>query len=172
MLRIACLIVACGLVLPAVGQNFSEQKVGHIYYISVPDYMTKAFDINDAASCQYQNVEKEAYAIVIDDSKEDLSSLDMTFSGPRHFFDDFIKDYQAEAEQRQVSTPKEFQQNGIKFLQAEMSYVFEGTGIFMIITIAETKTHFYKILTWTLSDNKQTLQSDLSRIAVTLREGQ
>ena len=40
----------------------------------------------------------------------------------------------------------------------------------MLITTVETKTHFYKILCWTLKENRDKLQKDFITIASSLKD--
>ena len=40
--------------------NFTQQKIGQVYYLAIPDYMVRTIELNDVASVQYQNSQKEA----------------------------------------------------------------------------------------------------------------
>ena len=69
--------VLLGLQLTTLGQqaSFLEKEIGNVYHVSIPDYMTKTYKLNDAASLQYLNASKETYVIVIEDSKDELTDL-------------------------------------------------------------------------------------------------
>lgn len=54
-----------------------EYKAGHIFNISLPDYMSKTAGLNSDATIQFINVEKDVAGIMIVDTKEDLQLADM-----------------------------------------------------------------------------------------------
>ncbi|WP_372746292.1 hypothetical protein [Lutibacter sp.] len=151
-------------------QNFVSQKGGHSYTMDIPRYMMKSFELNDAASLQYQNAVKEAYVITIEDSKEELQSLGMLFLNPTEFLENFIEEYQVNAENRALSPIAEFINNGNNHSQIEMTWTEEGTGFYMLITVVETKTHFYKVLCWTLAEYKDSLKNDYLTISKSLKD--
>jgi hypothetical protein len=59
--------------------------------------------------------------------------------------------------------------NGFDMAQDELSYTSEGTKIWMLITVIETKGYFYKILTWSVAENKDNLKADYQKIVKSLR---
>jgi len=147
-----------------------EKQVGHIFYLSVPDYMTKTKNLNNDASLQYENTVKEAYVIVIEDSKEELKDLGMVYQDSKEFYDDFVKTYTKAVQEAATTDSKTFTINGNSFTQGEITYVSDSVKIYMLATVVETKTNFYKILCWTLKENKDKLKSDFIAIAKTLRD--
>ena len=66
--------------------NFTEKSGGHCFIMDIPDYMAKTYDLNEAASLQYQNFTKEAYAIAIVDFKDQLENLGMKFLNAKEFY--------------------------------------------------------------------------------------
>jgi hypothetical protein len=152
--------------------NFTEKKAGHQYYISMPDYMSKTLGLNDAASAQYKNTVKEAYVIVIDDSKEELDIVHMRFSGAEDFYESFADGFLADQKKRKIGKPTTTTVGDVKFVQTEASYYDEDAKMKVnyFVTIAETKTHFYKILCWTDDKNKDRLRADYNKIALSLRD--
>jgi len=147
-----------------------EKKIGHIYYLSIPDYMSKTRNLNNDASLQYENKVKEAYTIVIEDSKEELEELGMIYQNAEEFYDDFIKTYSKAVEDAKTKEPKNFTIDGNAFTQGELTYVSDSVNIYMLATVVETKTNFYKILSWTTKENKDKLKDDFIAIAKTLRD--
>ena len=59
--------------------------------------------------------------------------------------------------------------NGFDMAQDELSYTSEATKIWMLITVIETKGYFYKILTWSVAENKDNLKADYQKIVKSLR---
>lgn len=142
--------------------SLSEKKVGHVYYLGIPDYMLKTYDLNDVASLQYKNAAKEAYTIVIEDSKEQLEALGVKYADAEDFLNSFLEDYNKEAKNRKVSSVKKFEANGNKCAQVEHTWQDENNNdLYMLITTVESKTHFYKIMSWTLGKFKNNFKKTI-----------
>jgi len=153
------------------GQSrFVTQKGGHSYTMDVPDYMLKTFDLNDAATLEYQNKAKEAYVIVIEDSKEELASLGIKYVSSKEFLEDFLKTYQEDAADRVVGAITESTSGGNAISQASFTWKSDDVETYMIVSAVSTKTHFYKVLGWTIAGNKSLLENDLRSMAKSLRD--
>jgi hypothetical protein len=150
-------------------QNFSAKNGGNCYTLDLPNYMIKTFDLNDVATLQYKNAVKEAYTIVIEDNKEELTSLAMIFQNPNEFLENFIKDYRT-SENRTFSEIVEFESNGHPHAQVEMTWNDEDGDFYMLVTSVETEGHFYNILCWTILENKDLLKNDYLTISKSLKE--
>lgn len=153
-----------------LSQNFNSVKAGNCITMEIPSYLTKTYDLNDVAILQYQNVLKESYVIVIDDSKDELNSLGMGFANSREFLENFIKDYKVETINRNISNITEFESNNNNHSQVELSWEEEDGEFYMIITSVETKNNFYKILCWTLLEYKNNLKNDFLNISKSLKD--
>lgn len=149
-------------------QNFSSKSAGNCFSLEIPNYMAKTYDLNDVATLQYTNAVKEAYVIVIEDSKDELNSLSMIFQNPKEFLENFTKDYQIESSNRIISEITEFKSNENLHAQVEMTWSNEDGNFYMLITTVETKEHFYKILCWTILENKDLLKNDYLTISKSL----
>lgn len=164
------------ITIPSFSQTkFVEQKAGHIIYMSVPDYMVKTSDLNDVASMQYMNKTKEAYVVVIEDSKEDLDAAGTKYAGLKDFHDSVIESLKSEDPKAQESKPTEFQQNGNKFYQTDLNATLQTEDgkeikVTYLVTYVESKTHYYQILCWTLANNYKDLVGDFKKIVVTIRD--
>mgnify|MGYP003123999896 CR=1 FL=1 len=156
--------------IQAYSQKFTTKKGGHSYTLDVPNYMTKTYDLNDAATLEYKNSLKEAYLIVIPDSKDELKASGSTFIDTKDFLSYFIKDYQIEAERRTITDIATFKSNKNPHSQVEMNFGIDNNDFFMLITIVETKTHFYKILSWTLLEYKDKFREDYLKISKSLKD--
>ncbi len=154
---------------PLNAQKWSTQKGGHCYTMEIPDYLIKTFDLNDVASLQYKNEAKEAYVIVIEDNKQHLESLGMKFLNAEDFLENFLQDYRTEGN-REFTPVANFQANGNDFSQVEMTWEQENLAFFMLVTSVETKTHFYKVLCWTIKENRNMFIDDFKKIAKSLKD--
>jgi hypothetical protein len=151
-------------------QGFSARKGGHCYMMDIPDYMTRAYNLNDAASLQYQNLDIPAFLIVIEDEKTELDSLGMTFKGAAEFLDFFTRDFKKDAAGRRLGETARFTSNGNAHAQTELYWKEEDTEFFMLVTTVESAGYYYKILCWAPSEAKARLEADFRRASKSIRE--
>jgi len=150
--------------------QFTTQKGGHCYTLDVPDYLTKTFQLNDVASLQYVNSAKEAYIIVIEDSKYHLNEVSMKFVDSEDFLKNFIAEYQVGTAEREVGEIRKYESNGLGHAQVEMSWGAGQEKLYMLITTVESDEYFYKILCWTIYDYKDQYRDDYLKVAASLKE--
>lgn len=155
--------------------TFTEQKAGHVYYIKVPDYMTKTIKLNDVASMQYINSVKNAFMVVIDDSKEELSMKGIKFANLKDFHDVNIKHLRSDENKSIESEPVVFDLKGNRFYQTELQVDFresddEQVKITYLITYVETKNYYYQILCWSLSSEFKQLLPDFKKLAASIKD--
>lgn len=162
----AMLVISTGI----FGQKFENKQGGNCFMMDIPDYLTKTFNLNDAASLQYQNVSKEAYVIVIEDDKEQLESLGMKFVSAKDFLNHFMKDFHKDATNRKESAVSEFESNKNQHAQTELTWLDDSVNFYMLVTCVQTSNHFYKILCWTVAENKEILKPDFVRISKSLKD--
>ena len=150
----------------------TEYKAGSIFYIKLPDYMSRTIGINSSASIQYKNAVKDVYGFVIIDSKDEMELADLKYSSVQEFYDDFIKDFLVDEEQRKISKPL-FQKKGdVNFIECDASYYDKEAKaeIYYLVGIVETKTSYYKVLSWVLAENKEKFKADFQSIVYSLRD--
>ena len=56
-----------------------EYKAGQVFYVSLPEYMSKTIGLNNAATIQYKSEVKDVYGFVIIDPKEDLKLAELNY---------------------------------------------------------------------------------------------
>lgn len=152
--------------------NLKEYKAGHPFNISVPDYMIRTVGLNDAAVFQFKNEVKDVYGFVIEDNKEELQIADLNYSSITEFYDDFIKDFLVDEPKRTVSKPLLQKKVDINFIESELSYYDNEAevSIYYLIGIVETKTSYYKVLSWCTSANKEKFKSDLQKVIYSIKD--
>lgn len=168
--RIYFLILFVVISFTSVAQGFSVKKGGNCFTMDIPEYLTRTFDLNEAASLQYQNTSRSVYVIVIEDDKAQLESLGIKFVNARDFLDNFAKDFKKDFEGRKLVYLKEVTNSVNKLAQVELYWKEEGTDFYMLITSVETPGHFYKIMCWTPLENKEKVNDDLLRISRSLKD--
>lgn len=152
--------------------KMKEYKAGHIFNISIPDYMSKTADLNSSAAIQYKNEVKDIYGIVIYDTKEELGLLDMNYTSVNEFYEDFIKDFLKDEEKRDISKSKTTKKGDINFIETDASYFDKeiNNSIYYFVGIVETKTTFYKVLSWSSLQDKDKYKADFQKILYSVKE--
>lgn len=173
--HLTLLLMLIGISAGFAQTKFSEKKAGHVFYIAVPDYMIKTVGLNDAALAQYMNSTKNAYLIVIADSKEDLELSGQKFESPKDFHDSNITSLKAPENSPVETAGITFEVNGNKFFQSELKAALpqdDGSKleISYLVTYIESKTHFYQVLCWTLTPNFSSLLPDFKKIASSMKD--
>lgn len=150
--------------------QFSIKNGGHCFTMSIPDYMVKAYDLNDVALLQYQSAIKDAYVVVIEDAKDHLEAVGMKYNNPTEFLNSFTEDYMKDAKGRKLGSVNSSEKNGNKHAQTELTWKDKDGEYFMLITVTETNGHFYKTLCWTSLKNKESLLSDFDTMAKSIKD--
>jgi hypothetical protein len=149
-----------------------EYKAGHIFYISLPEYMSKTAGLNSSSTIEYKNAVKDVYGFVIEDNKEILTLAELKYSSINEFYEDFIKDFLEGEKNKKAGTPK-FQKKGdISFAEADVTYYDEEVkgDIYYLVGIVETKASYYKVLSWCVAENKTKFKADFQKILYSLRD--
>lgn len=152
----------------AQDSNFQEKEIGHIYHVSIPSYMTKTYNLNEAASLQYLNAAKETYVIVIEDSKEVLLEVGSPFKDPTEFYKHFEQSFVDKS--CKVGKINSLKINGYPAAQVEITKPFGDYSVYYLVTVIESDSHFYKMLAWTIDDYKDRYLADFKKIASSFRE--
>ena len=155
------------------GQTSSKEiKVGRIFYITLPAYMTKTVGLNDAAAIQFKNTIKDVYGFVVEDTKEEMKMVEISFATINEFYDNFIKDFLKDEEKRKVSAIDTKKKGEINFVESDVTYYDKNSksDICYFVGIAETKTSFYKVLTWCALENKAKYKADFQKMLYSIRD--
>ena len=149
-----------------------EYKAGHTFTIGLPDYMSKTGGLNSAAAIQYKSTVKDVYGFVIFDTKEDLDLVEMKYTSINDFYEDFIKDFLKDESKRKVSKPVSQTKGGINFVECDVTYYDKEAEmeIYYFVGIVETKTSYYKVLSWAAAENKDKFKADFQKILYSLKD--
>ena len=134
--------------------------------IEVPETWRRMDQLNDAASIGCGSLRGNAFALVIEELKEDFEE---GFS---------VEDYSSlifSSMQENITSPSFISEDDISIdkldaKQVIFSGVSTGIKVTFILTSIESKTHFYQVLTWT-NTSKYTEQKEiLKSIALSFKE--
>ena len=168
-LLIALLLIFAGTIAQT---TFKEQKVGHIFYVSLPDYMTKTTGQNDDAVIQFKNTIKDIAGFIIEDNKEEMLLADLKFSSVDEYYQNFIKDFLLKEKKRTISEPSTKTIGDIKFITCDASYYDKDvkSEIYYFIGLAETKDSFYKLLCYGGMECKEKYKADFEKILYSIKD--
>lgn len=152
--------------------NLKEYKAGHIFTVSLPDYMSKTIGLNSASTIQYKSVVKDVYGFIIIDTKEELSLAEMSYASINEFYEAFITDFLKDQDNRKVSEPKYIKKGSANFVECDVTYFDKDANIeiYYLVGIVETKLSFYKVLSWSAANNKDKFKTDFQKILYSIKD--
>ena len=152
--------------------TLKEFKVGHIFYVSLPDYMSKTTGINDAANVQFKNSVKDVYCMIFEDNKEDLELVQMKFSSINDYYENFIKDFLVKEKKKNISQPVSQTIGDNKFIECDTTYYDKDVKgeVYYFVGIVETKAAFYKVYCFGNLEAKDKYKADFQKILYSLKD--
>jgi hypothetical protein len=149
------------------------------YSMDIPKNMTTTDDLNDVASLQYQDIEKELYVIVIDEAKDefiDAFTEEGTYKGDLGVAENYGNIQMASMESAMNITSnsgaKTTTINGREANMYEVEATVEGVDypIYYLYTFVEGKEKVYMVMAWTLLEHKDKFRDVLMKTAKSLNE--
>jgi hypothetical protein len=170
-LIVTCLVLLISSCLDTSSKNSSENllntdfelvNINNQYSMEVPDFMKESKELNDEASLQYQNIFKEVYIIVIDESREEFKTVFQDLGE----YDDEIsmvenyKSIQLEFLQEAITIHnKEDVEssviNGLPFEIVKVDATSDGIDIAYTIAYIDGPENVYMIMAWTEKDKRE-----------------
>ncbi len=148
--------------------NLIPQEGGTRVQMDIPDFLERTWELNDEAVLQYQNTEKELYAVIIADEKEKLENLGAKFGSLDNFNRYALSDFVIDA--TQVGSPYSFSISKKKAIQTEVRKEVEDIQLFFLFTTVESPSYFYKILVWTTKPFEKEHSETMRRMVESFRE--
>ncbi|MCX6294557.1 MAG: hypothetical protein NTX97_00595 [Bacteroidetes bacterium] len=149
---------------------FTEVKVNNRYSMLVPDYLQPCTDLHKDASLQYQNIEKDVYAMVIDEKKKTMQDYSLDYDIDTYFNNIASQGFAENIKDGKVGIPGRQEINGHKALIAEVTGKIENNDVYYKLALVETPYEFYQILIWTRAQNKKDLEPDIIKMIESFKE--
>jgi hypothetical protein len=152
--------------------------INNEYSVDIPSFMTKTTKLNDDASLQFQNIFKEAYIIVIDESKAEFvdalveaEQYDSTISVVANYADTQFQLTSSSLDIVSRTDISTLRINGLNAARVEMDARVEGISqpVSYFLTFIESREKLYMIMAWTLTDKKETHRKTFERMAKTFK---
>lgn len=171
-----CFVAAILLTACKVSDSNKDFEVNGLYSISVPSFMNKTTDLNDEASFQYQNIWKELYAMVIEESKEGFGEALqynedwMEKENSLSTYTQIVYDNIAAVAEVYEKEWKETVIHGLPAKILQLNANIGGLDIFYMIGIVDGKENYYQVYTWTLSKKEAEHQEKMQAIIDSFQE--
>lgn len=158
-------------------EEVREITVADRYAITIPAFLTKARNLNDDASLQYQHLRKEFYVIVIDEPKADVWKVvgenDPEENYP-HDLDGYAQLHLQSMENglsdAKLSEIETAEVNDMPARIATVSGEYNNVHIYYSRSFIEGKDRYYQVVVWTLSHKKQQYKNMMNKIHYSLKE--
>lgn len=166
-----CLVA---LLLSCNSKEVQTVTIKNQYSVQLPDFLSKAKDLHQGASLQYQNALREFYVVVIDEPKKDFYAIaETTEDFPADFngYHQILKNELEEGIQDiQITPTKDTQINGLKAKTFSLTGEIGTIPVYYEVAYIEGKDKFYQIVTWTLKDNKEKYAEQMQKILSSFKE--
>lgn len=163
-----------GLVMLTIACNnktiFHEVTINNQYVIQIPEYLQPCSDIHPDASLQYQNIDMDVYALVIDEKKEKMENYDLDYDIETYYKAIALQPFSEKIQEGKISPPGTQTINGHKALLADISGKIETNEVFYRLAVIETSNAFYQILVWTKAANKDKFLQDFTQMIESFKE--
>ncbi len=152
-------------------------KVNNLYTVEIPAFLTKAKHLNEEASLQYQNLLKEVYIVVLDESKEAVETV-IIDNGLEDYYTFDVDGYAnllTDGLESSVTFdsipelhPKKI--NGLNARTMNFTGKMEGIHIYWDFAFIEGRNNYYQVMSWTLVDRKDKYKDVMSTMINSFKE--
>lgn len=149
---------------------FTEVNVNNRYSIAVPEYLQPCADLHKEASLQYQNAEKEIYAMVIDEKKVVMQNYDLDYDLDSYFNNIVSQPFLETIKDGKVTPPGRQEIAGNKALITNITGKIQDNDVYYKLALIETPYEFYQILIWTKAQNQTDVEPDMIKMIESFKE--
>jgi len=150
-----------------------EYKAGHTFDISMPAYLERTVDVNNAAAIQYGNTAKTIFGYTSFEKKEDIQLSGGKYTSLDKYHGSTIVDFSKKMPKKKtVSQPLIKKGKDINFVATDITYHDAETNenVYYFIGSAETKTTLYTVVFYTLMKNKAKFKADFQKVLYSLKD--
>lgn len=167
---ILLLLTSCGL-----GNRTKVVIIEDRFEIQLPKSFFKLSKLNPEASLVYGNPLSELYAMVVEDSKEEMNEGEEE----NIFEETSLEDYfelclemwsENHNTTNKISNFDKITLNGLPAYFGEKKAIIDGLDIYYIIAVVKGKNAFYQIYTWTLPIHKDKYKPEFVKIIHSFKE--
>ncbi len=147
------------------------------FSISLPSYLSKSTDLNPDASLEYQNMVKEFYVIVIEDSKEEMkksleeNQLTGQYSNDINGYANLLM--QGFEQKIKISRKDPLVDTVVNNMPAKhlrISGKVDGIDAYYSVAFVEGKNTYYQVMAWTTAAKEKQYSERMTKIIHSLKE--
>jgi hypothetical protein len=167
---VALLLIACaggcnrGDQNPTGGLRTVTSRDGALQF-RVPSTWTADKGLNDVAALQAGDPKREAYGVVIEDSRRLFAAMDLA-----EFADQQMQELTKRVGLANVSGPERLSVDGKQALRYRVKGFANAVEVVYLYTFVETPDRFLKVLTWSLASNFEQNKPVLEQVTSSIRE--
>ena len=147
------------------------------YSLDIYSNMSKTDELNDEASLQYQNIFKELYVVVIDESAEVFNTIIVDNDLVDQYKPDLngyskliIDGFESETNLKKISKEKDTLINGLEAKVVDFEGKVDEYKVYYHLAFVKSQKSYYQIMTWTLLDNKEEYKNKLDNMTYSFKE--
>lgn len=166
------------LVLSCQGDETQKITIQNLYEIELPKSLSKADNLHEDASLQYQNLFSEFYTIVIHEPSDSFDELIATdpmladnYTADLNGYSEILKDnLMATIKDGKFSAFENSTINGLKAKQMNVSGTVDNIGVYYEFAFVKGKNQYYQIVSWTESKRKDDHSKSMQNIIASFKE--
>jgi hypothetical protein len=142
------------------------------FTVSLPAYMSKTGGLNPDAVLQFRNMVRDVSGYIIREEKSVKGIDDPANPSINEYYNQFLKEFLINKEERKVATPTENTNGEAKFVSTELTFLDDETVIYYyyFVGIVETKNAFYKVICNSTLDFKNQYKNDFQKIFSSVKD--
>ncbi|MEZ4839551.1 hypothetical protein [Flavobacterium sp.] len=177
-IRMSCCILISFLIVSCANEEIQSIKIKGQYEIKLPKTLSKADNLHEDASLQYQNIFNEFYTIVIDEPIADFNDmvkfdflLKGNYSPDLNGYAYLLKDNLSAAIKNGKLSPLESTKiNGLEAKLMTVSGTVDGLNVYYQLGFIKGKEHYYQIVNWTELKRKDDHTEKMAKIISSFKE--
>lgn len=177
-IRICYCLLICFFVFSCGNEEIQSVKIKGQYQIELPKTLSKADNLHEDASLQYQNIFSEFYTIVIDEPVSDFNDmvsqdeyLAESYTPNLTGYSDLLKDnLSVSIKNGKFSAFQDTRINGLEAKLMNVAGTVDGIDVYYQFGFVKGKDHYYQIVNWTELKRKETNQKAMEKIISSFKE--
>lgn len=155
-------------------EEFNTITIAEKYSMKLPSSLSKSEDLNENASLQYQNVFKELYTIVVDETKESVDPIlasDTTASTNLDKYTQLLKtNFEKTLTNFKCSEIEKSLINGLDAQTYSITGTIDNIDVYYDVAFVEGKENYYQILVWTKLNQKEEYSKTIKEMIASFKE--
>lgn len=177
-IRMSCCILISFLIVSCANEEIQSIKIKGQYEIKLPKTLSKADNLHEDASLQYQNIFNEFYTIVIDEPISDFNDLVTqdeylaeSYKPNLTGYSNLLKDnLSATIKNGKFSKFEDTKINGMEAKLMNVTGTVDGIDVYYQFGFVKGRDRYYQIVNWTELERKDNHSGAMEKIISSFKE--